>query len=204
MPSGQETAEGARCRGSWVYKALAARSRRPKLHRRDEQGGNSAAHYQTAAIRHASVKTARVSARQTAATAAVSRLPSGRKAFLAFANKIARGCISYAIYLRRKRQRPRIAGASAVLSRYCLFQLGRDEPELRIEGGADTVDGNDDHDRNTGGDQAVFDGGRAGFILHETRNKVLHRIKLHVHVAGRTNVRSHRRSQHRDHGRHPT
>ena len=81
-----------------------------------------------------------------------------------------------------KRERPRITEAFAMLSRYRLFQIGRDELELGIEGGADTVDGNDDHDRNTGGDQAVFDGGRAGFILHETRNKVLHRVKLHVHV----------------------
>src|SRR5260370_565408 len=95
---------------------------------------------------------------------------------------MARGCIWCVIYVRRKRQRPRITEASAVLSRYRLLQFGRDELEFGIEGGADTVDGNDDHDRNAGGDQTVFDGGGAGFILHETRNEVLHRVKLHVHV----------------------
>src|SRR4051812_26778730 len=49
-----------------------------------------------------------------------------------------------------------------------LFQRGADRIELLAEGGAHAVDRGDDRDGNAGGDQAVFDGGGAGLILHET------------------------------------
>jgi hypothetical protein len=76
-------------------------------------------------------------------------------------------------------------GAFDAFSQRRLFQRGRDTLEVRFQGGADTVDGSDDHDRDAGGDQAVFDGSGAGLVLQEARNKVLDQIKLHLHVAGR-------------------
>ena len=84
--------------------------------------------------------------------------------------------------------------------RKSLFQRGADRGELRGEGGAHAVDRGDDRNSDAGGDQAVLDGGGAGLILDETRNEILHRQNSCVHVAGRTNVWSRRRSQHRDHG----
>jgi len=50
-----------------------------------------------------------------------------------------------------------------------LLQLGRDAVELGIEAGADRIDGGDDHDRNAGGNQAVFNRGSAGLILQKRK-----------------------------------
>jgi hypothetical protein len=51
-----------------------------------------------------------------------------------------------------------------------LLQLRRDAVELGVEGRADRVDGCDDHDRNSRGDQTVFNRGRPGFILEKRNN----------------------------------
>src|SRR5512141_428154 len=56
-----------------------------------------------------------------------------------------------------------------------LLQRGVDRGELGVQVGAEAVDHCDDRERNAGGNQAVFDGGGAGLVLHETRNQVLHR-----------------------------
>ena len=60
--------------------------------------------------------------------------------------------------------------------RQLLLEAGRDRAELRVQRGAEVVDDSDDRQRDAGSDQAVFDGGGAGFILHETRNEVLHKL----------------------------
>src|ERR1041385_1738845 len=66
-----------------------------------------------------------------------------------------------------------------------LFQRAVDRRELGVQGAAEAVHDRDDGERDAGGDQSVFDGGGAGLILHETRNKVLHRW-LHVYTWLRT------------------
>src|SRR3954451_9335801 len=66
-----------------------------------------------------------------------------------------------------------------------LFQRAVDRRELGVQGAAEGVDDGDDGERDAGRDQSVFDGGGAGLILHETRNKVLHR-GLHVYTWLRT------------------
>jgi hypothetical protein len=48
-----------------------------------------------------------------------------------------------------------------------LFQLRRDRRELGVQLGADAVDDGDDGNGNPGGDQAIFNGGRSGFIFDE-------------------------------------
>src|ERR1700736_2584941 len=73
-----------------------------------------------------------------------------------------------------KKQRPRIAGAFEAVSQRRLLQRGGDRAEGAGKLGADALDGGDDRERDTGGDQAVFDGGCAGLILDETRNEILH------------------------------
>src|SRR3954451_14089018 len=55
-----------------------------------------------------------------------------------------------------------------------LLQRAADGRELGVQRGAEIVDDGDDGQRDAGGDQAVFDGGGAGFIVRETRNQVLH------------------------------
>src|ERR1700736_6435628 len=66
-----------------------------------------------------------------------------------------------------------------------LLKRGVDRAELGAQTATDAVDCTDDRERNAGCNQAVFNGGRAGFILHETRDKVLHKLAPCVHVAGR-------------------
>ena len=46
-----------------------------------------------------------------------------------------------------------------------LLQLRRDGGELAVEGGADRIDGSNDHDRNASGDQAVLNRGRSRLVL---------------------------------------
>jgi hypothetical protein len=60
-----------------------------------------------------------------------------------------------------------------------LFQRGRDTGEVAGELAAEAVNNGNDRNGDTSGDQTVFDGGRAGFVLHKAGNEVLH-IKLHV------------------------
>src|ERR1044071_4397601 len=48
-----------------------------------------------------------------------------------------------------------------------LFKLLGDVIELGIERAADRIHGSNDHDRNAGGDQTVFDGGSARLIIQK-------------------------------------
>ena len=65
----------------------------------------------------------------------------------------------------------RRAGAATML-----LERSADRAELGVQLAAEAVDHSDDRERDAGGDQAVFDGGGAGFILHETRNQILHQL----------------------------
>ena len=56
-----------------------------------------------------------------------------------------------------------------------LLQRAVDAAELGVQVAADAVDDGDNGERNAGGDEAVFDGGGAGLVLHKTRNQILHR-----------------------------
>jgi hypothetical protein len=51
-----------------------------------------------------------------------------------------------------------------------LLELGRNARELGIECRADRIDSRNDHDRNAGGDQTIFNRGRAGFVLEKREN----------------------------------
>ena len=53
-------------------------------------------------------------------------------------------------------------------------QCGCDRVERAGQVGAHRGDGGDDDDRDERGDQAVFDGGGAGFVLSETRDELGH------------------------------
>ena len=77
--------------------------------------------------------------------------------------------------MQQRRQGPGKPGPLKLARNLRLLQRGRDIFELRRQRGAETVDDADDRDRDAGGNQAVFDGGGAGLILHETRNEILHR-----------------------------
>jgi len=55
-----------------------------------------------------------------------------------------------------------------------LVQLGADAVERRVQLGAERLDGHDDRDRDTGGDQTVFDGGCAIFIAKESLKQSAH------------------------------
>ena len=48
-----------------------------------------------------------------------------------------------------------------------LFKLGRDARELGIQRGAKAIDHGDDGDRDTGGNQAVFNSGSARLVLQK-------------------------------------
>jgi hypothetical protein len=82
------------------------------------------------------------------------------------------------------RKGPGGAGASAKVARDRLLERGLDAREGRVQACAEARDDGDDGDRDAGGDQAVFDGGRTRLILHETRNEVLHsELLMGPHVA---------------------
>ena len=48
-----------------------------------------------------------------------------------------------------------------------LFQRRTHRAKSGVEGGADAVDGGDDHEADAGSDQAIFDRGGAGIIIQE-------------------------------------
>jgi hypothetical protein len=50
-----------------------------------------------------------------------------------------------------------------------LLQLGRNARELAVERRADRIDRRDDHDRDTGGDQAVFNCSRTRLVLEKRK-----------------------------------
>src|SRR5882762_4850217 len=53
-----------------------------------------------------------------------------------------------------------------------LLKFSRDAGEGRGQLGADAVHDRDDGDRDAGGDEAIFDGGRAGLVLHKALHEV--------------------------------
>ena len=55
-----------------------------------------------------------------------------------------------------------------------LIQAVLNSSERGLYFGADTPDGHNNHDRNTTGNKAVFDGRRAVFIPHEPNDKITH------------------------------
>jgi hypothetical protein len=55
-----------------------------------------------------------------------------------------------------------------------LFQRRVYRSEFGVERGADPVDGGKDHDAEADGNQAIFDRGRAGLIVQESRNQPTH------------------------------
>ena len=79
--------------------------------------------------------------------------------------------------------RPAAAGQPAVknIVEPSSAQLGRSRElsgnvgEHRGQVGADHAGGANDHDRDESGDQAIFNGGDAGFVSEETREEGMHR-----------------------------
>ena len=53
-------------------------------------------------------------------------------------------------------------------------QLGRDGREGRAQLGAESAQSADEDDSDESGDQAIFNGGGAGFVLQEARDKLGH------------------------------
>src|SRR5258708_28935928 len=76
--------------------------------------------------------------------------------------------------------RPVQRGPRAVRS----LQGGADRVKFGDERGADAVQGGDDGNRNPGGNQAVFNGCGAGFVLQKSQNKQLHGGSTSVSVPG--------------------
>ena len=69
---------------------------------------------------------------------------------------------------------PATAGAIEILRLNGLLEAVIDVVEGVLQARADTLHDENDGDRDAGGDKAIFDGGRAGLVLHETRNEGLH------------------------------
>src|SRR5664279_694670 len=65
-----------------------------------------------------------------------------------------------------------------------LFERRIHRGEFGVEGGADAVDGGDDDNTEADRDQAIFDGGGAGFIVQESRNQLPHAKLLSTLPAG--------------------
>src|ERR1044072_702595 len=78
--------------------------------------------------------------------------------------------------LDRKQQRPRKLPGPLVPVGDNLLQRSVDRGELRVQVGAEAIDDRDDRERDPRSNQAVFDGGGARLVLHETRNQVLHKL----------------------------
>ena len=55
-----------------------------------------------------------------------------------------------------------------------LFQLRRDRRELGVQPGPKSIYDRDDYERNAGGDDAVFDGGCAGFVFQKRVDSTPH------------------------------
>ena len=64
-----------------------------------------------------------------------------------------------------------------------LGELARNATEGALQLGAAAIHDREDRDREAGGDEAVFDGGGAGLVLQETREKLRHvHSSLEVHT----------------------
>src|SRR5215510_16445213 len=75
----------------------------------------------------------------------------------------------------RKKKGPGMPGPFASYARNIrLLERSVDRGELGVQVGAEAVDDRDDRERNAGSNQAVFNRGGAGLILHETGKQVLH------------------------------
>jgi len=72
-----------------------------------------------------------------------------------------------------KKKPPVKAASSEPATWSVLLELGRDRLELRVQGCTDRIDRRDDHNRNAGGDQTIFDGGSARLVFEE-RKKGMH------------------------------
>jgi hypothetical protein len=59
------------------------------------------------------------------------------------------------------------AGRRSLFSGLRLLQRVIDRGEFGAELGADVLNRNDDRERDTAGNQAILDGGRAGFVAQE-------------------------------------
>src|SRR4051812_25317774 len=59
-------------------------------------------------------------------------------------------------------------------------QLGRDRVEQTRQAAAEGGSGGDDADSDKSGDQAIFNGGRAGLVVSETSNSVHFWLLAHV------------------------
>ena len=78
------------------------------------------------------------------------------------------GEIAAAVGVRGERLRP-CAGARVFPFR--LLERGRNAGEDRVQIRAQALHNGDDRNRDAGGDEAVFNGGRAGLIVEETKRK---------------------------------
>src|ERR1700761_3044793 len=74
-----------------------------------------------------------------------------------------------------------VRGPCRIRTRSRLLQRAVDRAELAVQVAAEAVHGRDDRKGNARGNQAVFDRGCTGLVLHETRKKILH-YKLHVYT----------------------
>src|ERR1700688_2395813 len=126
------------------------------------------------AIRAKSATSASASARQTSSAGRWSRPPADRCGCPATEAVSALRIMTPPHPLQTTRA-PGDPGPLKLVGRFRLLQRGIDRGELGVQVGAEAVDHSDNRERNAGCDQAVFDGGGAGLILHETRNQVLHR-----------------------------
>jgi hypothetical protein len=141
----------------------------------DEQSGNGGARHQTLAIRQKRKSSASVSAAQTIALGELARATAGSVAGCAAAAAagIARMILRHLLQIQK---RPRTGRGLLRFDRsYCLLQRAVDRVELGVQVAAEAVNGGDNGKRNASRNEAVFDGGGAGLVLHETRNQILHR-----------------------------
>src|SRR5258707_5738317 len=142
--------------------------------------GNRRTDHHMLAIRKARARSASVNPRQTSSTAALCP-PDGKEAFLA-AIEAPPGLRIFTPSQRAETTKAPRAPGPLMVGRYGrLLERGVDGAELGAQAATDAVDCTDDRERDAGCNQAVFNGGRAGLILPETRGKRLH-IKLHVYT----------------------
>src|SRR5215813_12720139 len=93
-----------------------------------------------------------------------------------FADVYAYATLTLRDALNLKRKAPGTPGAFCKLrsQHFRLLERGVDRGELGVQVGAEAIDDRDDRQRNAGGNEAVFDRGGAGLVLHETGKQVLH------------------------------
>ena len=68
-----------------------------------------------------------------------------------------------------------MTGASRITSKTGrLLQRGLDAGEGRVQLRAEALHDGDDRNRDASGDEAIFDGGRPGLVLHKALHEVRH------------------------------